>query len=281
MKNVKHKKYKNTGLIYEMLIRKLTSEVISEGGVDSLNILKEHFTTGKELRKELGIYRSLYKQKIGDRSDAKDLIQSLRETYLKLDTNKLKQEKYNLVKDIKETIGFDSLFSIDVPDYKVHASIYNLLEHKDEDDPVYMTRCRSSLLEHMTASEEGNLEDPIYKGDPALLETTYKIFLEKFNNKYSNLIPSQKSLLRTYIKTPDNSVEFKDYFINECSYTEKKLKRFMSYNSDKTLNVKIENIVGWLSESKDIKFLKEDHISTLMKYQDLLKELNIKDERFA
>lgn len=281
MKNVKHKKYKNTGLIYEMLIRKITSEVVSGGDVQSLNIIKEHFSDGKEIQKELSIYRALYKQKFENRNDAKDLVESLREAYNKLDIDKLQSEKYTLVKSIKESVGFDKLFCIEIPDYKVHASIYNLLEYKDELDPVYMTRCKSSLLEHITNTSSDDTESNIYKGDPNLLTATYKIFVNKFNEKYSDLSKPQKSLLREYVKTPDNSVDFKEYFVNECSYVESKIKKFISYNPDKSLNVKLENIITWLDDSKSLNFLKEDHISTLMKYQDLLNELNIKDERFA
>lgn len=282
MKNVKHKKYKNTGLIYEMLIRKLTSEVISGGGVDSINILKEYFSDGRELQKELSIYRALYKQKYEDRLDANNLLNALREARSQLDEDQLKKEKYNLVKYIKETVGFNNLFSIDIPDYKVHASIYNLLEYKDQDDPVYLSRCKSNVLEHINSiSEESIYEKDIYKDDPNLLNTTYKLFLEKFNKKYSKFTSSQKRIIREYISNPDNSVDFKNLLEEECSFIKDKLDKFRQYNSDDALNVKLGFISDWLSSVQDIKFIKEEHITTILKYQDLLKELNIKDERFT
>lgn len=281
MKNVKHKKYKNTGLIYEMLIRKITSEVVSGDDVSSVNILKEHFSKGKELQKELSIYRALYKQRYNKGISANDLINTLRETRKKLNENKLKKEKYNLVKSIKESIGFDNLFSIDIPDYKIHASIYNLLEYDDSDNPVYITRCKENLLEHITQGDEEEVPSDIYNEDPNLLETTYNIFVSKFNEKYSKFSLSQKNLLKEYINNPDNSLDFKDYFCEECVFVKNKLNKFKRYNSDESLNIKIENILEWLDTVQDTKFLKENHISTLLKYQELLNELNIKDERFT
>lgn len=278
MKNLKHKKHRNTGLIYEMLTRRLTYEILAGKDMSSVDIIRKYFSAGKELYKELALYKALHDERYSNRDDAKSLLESVRDVRNNLDRDKLQKEKYYLIKEIKETIGFDNLFSIEVPDYTVYASIYNLMEYKDVDDPVYMNKSKSSLLEHIT-KKEGGIEEGIYKDDPNLLDTTFKIFIKKFNDKYSTLQPSQKSLLKEYIHTPDNSPEFKEYFLKECDYIKGKLSKFIVYNTDESLSVKIESILELLDNMDELNFIKEEHINCLMKYQELLKELNIKDGR--
>jgi hypothetical protein len=71
MKNIKHSKFKNTGFIFELLVRQITSEIMS-GNTNSKaeKILKEFFSSKKELSKELKLYQYLINEKYNSESKA-------------------------------------------------------------------------------------------------------------------------------------------------------------------------------------------------------------------
>ena len=49
---VKHSKYKNTGILFELLTRQLTSDTITGNQTKSLSFLKKHFNSKTELIKD-------------------------------------------------------------------------------------------------------------------------------------------------------------------------------------------------------------------------------------
>jgi hypothetical protein len=146
---VKHSKYKNTGILFELLTRQLTSDTIAGNQPKSLSFLKKHFNSKTELLKEYKIYHTLATQKYSKDSQASMLIEELMKAHDKLNKSQLKREKYNLIKEIKDTYNVNDFFKAKITDYKVMASIFNLLENT-EATPLSIVDSKVTLLEHIT-----------------------------------------------------------------------------------------------------------------------------------
>jgi len=195
---VKHSKYKNTGILFELLTRQLTSDTIAGNQPKSLSFLKKHFNKKTELLKEYKIYHTLATQKYNKDSQATMLIETLIEVHEKLNKSQLRREKYNLIKEIKDTYNVNNFFKAKITDYKVMASIFNLLENK-EATPLSIVSSKTTILEHITGKQLSNNKKNVVlenynKQDKDTRLLTYKVLLEKFNDKYSGLQDNQKTL---------------------------------------------------------------------------------------
>ena len=80
---IKHSKFKNTGILFEVLVRKITADTLS--GIDSaaINILKKHFVN-TELGKEFKLYEAVFKSKNINDSKANVILNTVVESSKKL-----------------------------------------------------------------------------------------------------------------------------------------------------------------------------------------------------
>ena len=226
---VKHSKYKNTGILFELLTRQLTSDTITGNQTKSLSFLKKHFNSKTELLKEYKIYHTLSTKKYNKDSQATMLIETLIDAHRKLNKSQLRREKYNLIKDIKENYDINNFFNSKISNYKIMASIFNLLENKKA-TAISIVNSKVTLLEHITEKSISKKKNPIIKNynkqdkDTRLL--TYKVLLEKFNSKYSGLEENQKTLLKEYVNSVSNSPSLKSYINQEIKEVKKDLTKY-------------------------------------------------------
>ena len=196
---IKHSKYKNTGILFELLTRQITSDTVSGKSNKSLEFLKKHFNSKTELLKEYKIYHTLSSKKYAKDSQATMLIETLIEAHKNLNKSKLRREKYNLIKEIKDTYDVNNFFNSKISNYKIMASIYNLLENK-EASPSSIVKSKINLLEHIILKKQKIKKDVVLENfnlqDKNTRLLTYKVILEKFNNKYSGLGENQQTLLK-------------------------------------------------------------------------------------
>ena len=227
---VKHSKYKNTGILFELLTRQLTSDTITGNQSKSLSFLKKHFSSKTELLKEYKIYHTLATQKYNKDSQATMLIETLLDAHKKLNKSQLRREKYNLIKEIKDTYNVNDFFKAKITDYKIMASIFNLLENK-EATALSIVNSKVTLLEHITNKKQDKSKKDVVlenynKQDKDTRLLTYKVLLEKFNNKYSNLEENQKTLLKEYVNSVSNSPALKSYINQEIKAVKQSLTRY-------------------------------------------------------
>ena len=149
---VKHSKYKNTGILFELLTRQLTSDTISNSTPKALSIIKKYFSGNSTLLQEYKIYHTFINKKFKKESNATLLINTLIEAHNKLNKSQLKKEKYNLIKEIKDTYDINNFFKAKISNYKIMASIFNLLENKDS-SPLSMVNSKVTLLEYITETK--------------------------------------------------------------------------------------------------------------------------------
>ena len=273
---LKHSKYKNTGILFELLTRQLTAETISGNTTKSLNFLQKHFNSKTELLKEYKIYHTLSTQKYNKESQATMLIESLIKVHEKLNKSQLRREKYNLIKEIKDTYNINDFFKSKITNYKIMASIFNLLENKNS-TPTSIVNYKTTLLEHITEKPKkiktNTVLENYQKQDKSSKLLTYKMLLEKFNEKYSDLAENQKLLLKEYVNNVTNSPSLKAYINQEITQVKRDLTKYSKKVKDKAVVIK-------LNETKDLIYplskkssVQDENVSNLLNYYELVNEL--------
>ena len=273
---VKHSKYKNTGILFELLTRQLTSDTIAGNPPKSLSFLKKHFNSKTELLKEYKIYHTLATQKYNKDSQASMLIDTLIEAHGKLNKSQLRREKYNLIKEIKDTYNVNDFFKAQITDYKVMASIFNLLENK-EASPLSIVNSKVNILEHITRKKTSIKGDTVLenfsKEDSDTRLLTYKILLEKFNDKYSDLQDNQKTLLKEYVNSVTNSPALKSYINQEIKEVKIILGKYSQKVEDKAVAIKINETGGMIKTLCKKTSVSDDNVINLLNYYELVNEL--------
>ena len=274
---VKHSKYKNTGILFELLTRQLTSDTIAGNQPKSLSFLKKHFNKKTELLKEYKIYHTLATQKYNKDSQATMLINTLIEAHEKLNKSQLRREKYNLIKEIKETYNVNDFFKAKITDYKVMASIFNLLENK-EASPLSIVNSKTTILEHITGKQLSNNKKNVVlenfnKQDSDTRLLTYKVLLEKFNDKYSGLQDNQKTLLKEYVNSVTNSPSLKSYINQEIKEVKKTLTGYSKKVKDKAVAIKLTETKGMIKPLCKKSSVNDDNVINLLNYYELVNEL--------
>jgi hypothetical protein len=280
MKKLKHSKYKNTGILFEMLVQKLTSETLSSNKSITIDIIKKYFGKNTELSKELQLYNALVKEQHKTEARALDFIRTVKDTHKKLNQAVLNRQKYNLVKEISENFVFENMSKIHINNYKTLASIYMLFEYSETDNPKQLMECKNVILENALLRERVKPEkDPILETfeqqDKDVRLLTYKLLIDKFNSKYSQaLSESQKQLLNKYITNVNDTEALRGYVQKIIPRIKKQLAESAKQIDDKVTKIKVEKLSEMLCNVESIKKLKESHILNLMRYMDLVDELN-------
>lgn len=284
MKKIKHSKFKNTGFIFELLVRQITAEVMSSSKSVAEKLLKEHFNSKQELSKELKLYQYLINEKYNSESKAEQFINTILEARKKIDEKKLTKEKYNLIKEIKETYNLDEFIKSPISNYKTLASIYKIFETvttNTQYEPTDIVSARFTIAENIINSSIQNkdvkIKDAVLeeyrKQDDDLRAVSYKLLVESFNNKYSNLTNDQKGLLREYINNINNTGKLSEYVSNEVTKLVEGLKEVGSKISDKVTKIKLAETIANIRKIKSVKKIKEQHLSAMMMTYELLNEL--------
>jgi hypothetical protein len=277
MKKIKHSKFKNTAMLFELLTRQITSDIISSNESVAIQILKKFFNKNTELIKEYRLYKTLSDERFKSDTKANMLIDAALKARRGLNKNKLQNEKYELIKSIKENFEIDSFFQTKVQNYKLLASIYKIFEYNEIENPVEVTKSRITILENITSKQNKSTltEDTYISNEPKEVRLmAYKYLVEKFNAKYMNLSESQKVLLREYIENVSNTNNLKSLVQTEAVTVKRLFTKNMHRVKDKSLKIKLQEVVGLLDEYQNIKKVEENHISALLRYYSLIDDLS-------
>ena len=279
MKKLKHSKYKNTGILFEMLVRKLTSETLSSNKTVTVDIIKKYFGKNTELAKELYLYNSLMKEQFKSEAHALDYIRTVKAAHDKLNQSVLKRQRYNLVKEISEKFIFDDLAKIHISNYKALASINMIFEHAETDNPKQISACKGVIVEHVTMpTKKTQVKDSItqvFESQPKDIRLlTYKLLVDKFNAKYSSTLDeSQKQLLNKYITNVNDTVALREYVEKIIPKIKSDLSMRANQITDKATKIKVKKLSEMLCTVENMKTIKESHVLSLLRYFDLIKEL--------
>jgi hypothetical protein len=289
MKKIKHSKFKNTGFLFELLTRQITLEILNNSPEKSKKIVSEFFGAKTELSKELRLYNLLINEKYNTESKSEKFIDAILEARTKLDEQKLLKEKYNLIKSIKENFEIDSFLSSPVTNYRVLASIHKLFEAKKSDvsDVKELFDSKLTLVEHISTSspsqkqKEDKIVEEYKKQEKDLRLLTYKILVETFNKKYSNLNEVQKTLLREYINNITNTSKFSEFYSNELKKVVTELHSLHKSITDKITKIKLKETINVIKTQKVGKKVTDEQVSSLMLAYELIKEINNVKKRIS
>ena len=288
MKRVKHSKFKNTGILFELLVRQITLEILNGDTTEKAKgIVKEFFSAKTELNKELRLYELLLKEKYNSETRAEKFIDTINEAHNRIDQKKLQREKYNLVKKINESFNMDDFLSSPISNYRVLASIYKIFESKklEDYDVKDVFNSKITLIENITSKpstlvekkkDSNQIVETYKKQDKDLRLLTYKILVETFNKKYSSLNENQKELLKQYINNLSNTTGFKSYVEKKIPSIVSELKTLSKSINDKVTQIKLSETISVLNKTKIGKVVSDNHVSSIMMSYELIKELKTK-----
>jgi len=273
----KHSKYKNTGILFEMLTRQITSETMSNTPPKAVGILKRFFGQNSNLLKEYQIYHALLNKRFDKEASATVLLETLISAHSKLNKSSLRRERYNLVREIKDTYNIEDFFKAKIPNYKIYASVYNLLENKSA-SPMSIVDSKVAILEHITNKNLPNkpkkemVMEEYEKFDKETRALTYKMLMEKFNEKYSGLADNQRRLLKEYVYNVSNSPKLKAFLNKEIELVKEELKT-LSQNTDQVTKIKLTEIKNLIKPLCKKSSVHDDNVINLLNYYSLVNEL--------
>ena len=279
---IKHSKYKNTGLLFELLVRQITADTLNGGSSSSLNILKKSFAN-TELGKEYRLYESLFKNKNISEGKAEITLNTILEATRKLNRSALRREKYNLINEIRKHYNINEFFSHQVPNYKGYAAFYKLIEIYNSDklsETEEIINNKITILESLTTRPisqkkvRQDLVEEFSKYDKDLRVLTYKVMLEKFNGKYANLNKGQKEVLKEFMNSIDNTPRLKEIYNNKINEVKKVLKLRASKVKDDATKIKLLEVVKLLKEIDKGSKISNDDLINLLQYYELTEELS-------
>ena len=278
MKNLKHSKFKNTGVLFELLVRQVASDTLNNNDSKAIPLIKKYFAKSNELAKELNLYQTLVKEHFTKEEKANYLIEAVLVAKSQINQATLNRQKYNLIKEIRDTYNIEDFFKSKVNNYKTLAAIYKLFEFTIADNPTESVNNRYTIVEHITRKEvkvktELNEMSDFIKQDKDVRLLSYKILVDKFNDKYSNLNEGQKSILRNYINTVSDGPDLKDFIVKESTKLQKDLKALTAKVDDAVVKIKLTEVTNLLKELASVKTIKDNHILNLLRYHELIKEL--------
>ena len=277
MKKLKHSKYKNTGILFELLVRQISTDTLNNMDSKATYIIREHFGKSTELAKELKLYKVFIEESFSSDYKASEFVNIILSERKKLNESVLSRQKYNLIKAIKKNFVIEDFFKYRVSNYKENASIYKLFEHTTSDNPKEYVECKSTLLESLVGNNKSNdkivttINEDYTKQPKEVRLLAWKMLVENFNNKYTTLTDKQQDILREYINSVDNSEKLKKFVVRECNSLSKNIK---SINvTDKVTKIKVNEVIKLISKVKSSKVITESQILSLLRYTELHNEL--------
>lgn len=280
--NIKHNKLRNTGILFELLVRQITADTLSGSESKAVNILKKYFTK-TELGREYKLYELLNKNNKLTESKANVIIDTIVETSKQLNKSILRRQKYNLIKEIRNNYNLEDFFKTKIPNYKIYASLYTLLEIYNEEktiNPNQVITNKINILEHLTSSKisEKEIKDNVFEElkhqDKDVRILTYKILLEKFNSKYTNLNLNQKLVLKEFINSVDNTPKLKEFYNTKINDIKRNIIVLAEKVTDKATQIKLKELPNLLVELNKNQQVDNEEVLNLLQYYELLEELN-------
>jgi hypothetical protein len=277
---IKHNKYKNTGILFELLVRKITADTLSNGNSKAASLVKKYFTKS-ELANENKLYQTINNSISLSEGKAETILSTVLELSKKLDRDRLAKEKYNLIKEIKENFDLNDFFQAKIKDYKLLASTYVLFEsvnNKGFGNPESIITSKITILEHITSTPDSKISlSPIVEElmslDKGTRSLAYKIMLEKYNTKFDGLSKEQKEVLKEYINSASDAPKLKEFLNTKFKGISAVLKENVGKIEDPALKIKIQEVINLIAPILETRKLKDDHLVALLQYLDLSNEI--------
>ena len=279
---IKHNKYKNTGVLFELLVRKITSDTMSNSNSKAASLVKKYFTKS-ELANENKLYQTLNRSTSLSEGKAESILSTLLDLSRRLDKDKLSKEKYNLIKEIKNNFDINDFFGAKIKNYKLLASTYVLFEsynNKKFGNPESIITSKITILEYITSNPNSKISlsplvEELTQLDKGTRSLAYKIMLEKYNTKFDGLTKDQKEVLKEYINSATDAPKLKEFLNKKFNIISKVLNENISKIESPALKIKIQEVINLIKPILRTKNLKDDHLVALLQYLELSSEIEM------
>ena len=279
---IKHSKYKNTGILFELLAHQITADTLKGGDSPAIDILKKYFVK-TSLGREYKLYETVLKSKTLNEGKANIIVSTILESSKSYNKTSLRKQKYNLINEIKKHYDLETFFGTKIKNYKELAALYTLIEGYSSDNvnPTQLIENKVVLLEYLTKQDievESVREDVLkefqsYDKDLRIL--TYKVLLEKFNSKYDNLSSEQKQILKEFINSVDSTPSLREFYNRKIQELKHILKEQSKSIKDQVINIKLNEVSKYLVELDKTAKVNNDNLVDLLQYYELVKEIKV------
>jgi hypothetical protein len=278
---IKHSKYKNTGILFELLVRQITTDTLDDKDSPAKDILKKYFIK-TELGREYKLFETLLKKTSLTEGRANIVVNTLIDSSKTLNRGSIKRQKYNLINEIQKHYNINEFFNHKLPNYKIYAAFYTLLEIANTSElinPEQTINNKVTILEHLTAAKitETKVRDEVMiefeNSDKDVRLLAYRMVLENFNEKYDTLHPKQKLILKEYITSIDNTPRLREFYNNKIIEIKKELIDLNKTTKSKATQIKINEILTVISPSTKNTKITDSDLVDLLQYYDLINEL--------
>jgi hypothetical protein len=278
---IKHSKFKNTGILFELLVRQIASDTVSNKDSAAIGMVKKYFSKS-ELAKEYKLYQALITPKNLSEAKAETFINSTLEASLRLNKTALRKEKYNIIKEIRENYDLEEFFKAKISNYKQYAAAFNLIEAHNSlefTEPQQIIDNKITLLEHITRKEvnKENVKDRVMEEygnmDKGTRILAYRMLLEKFNSKYATLSDKQKGVLKEFINNISNTTKLREFVNSNFKTITEEITTLIPTVSDKTTQIKLAEVITLLKPLDKTQNVKDENIISLLQYHQLIDEI--------
>ena len=286
MTKIKHSKYKNTGILFELLVRQITADTLKGDDSPAIGLLKKYFVKS-ELGREYKLYEAILKSKVVNESRATMFVNTALDNSIKFNKSGLKRQKYNLINEIKNHYDLNTFFGAKIKDYKELAALYTLIEGVSNDkdvDTKQLVENKITLIEFLTNDKVSTTQKDLvmeeyatYDKDTRIL--TQKIMLERFNDKHNNLTKDQKQVLKEFINSVDSTPGLRKFYNQKITELKNTLNIEAKSIKDKATKIKITEISKFLTELNKTDNFNNDNLVDLLQYYDLVNEIKTANDK--
>jgi len=277
---IKHNKFRNTGVLFELLVRQIASDTLANTDSKAVRIVKKYFHNS-EIAKEHKLYHTILTAPRLSEGKAEVLVNTTVDLAKKLNKETLLKEKYNLIKEVKKHYNLESFFKVKVNNYKTLAAAYTLFESAMENkfvEPKQIVLNKLTIMEHITKKQlvenkESDVEQTLAKEDKNVRILAYRMLIEKFNSKYSTLSDRQKLVLKEFINNISNPEHLKNFINENLNKVKTELTTLVKQVDDKTTEIKLNEVITLIKPISAKSSVKDEHLVALLQYQQLAEEI--------
>lgn len=283
MKKLKHSKFKNTGILFELLVRQITADILNDNKKSYANeLMRNYFSEESVLGQEQRLYQLLMEETFTDETSAEKFLDVVVQSHGKLNPTELSRSRYNLVKEMKDNYPIDDFLRSKIRNYKSYASIFKLFESKSSEvfcDPKELFESKNTIIQNILNQQRNSVKsdevvEMYEKQNEDLRLISYKLLVNNFNKKYSSLDESQQTLLKNYINNISNTNSLREYINTEIPKVKSKLVSLKkNVIDDKVVAIKLDEVVTQLDNIRDGRVVKDSQVTTLLMSYELIKEL--------
>lgn len=281
-----HNKKRNTGLLYEFLVRTISTALVEgdqKKSATALKILRRYFKPGSELYKEFRLINALIKTTVSSETVAGSIISEAKAAAKSYNMTGLDREKSLLIKQINYSLKDESFYDQQVNEYRMYATVQTLLNNwrSTNKDLLKLAEYEDRLVKHLTTEKVSPADQILSEESNGTSRLLMKVMTKKLNEKYVGVLnEDQRSLFKAYIFATANSNEqlVRDKLVEIRKSLIEKMSAYTAEHPDNTyINNKINDVNNQLL-AENIESIDDDVMTRFMLYTKLSSELMSEEE---